>query len=306
MPRSVTPRPRTGLTLVELLVSLTILSVVASLIATTMLGQQRLFQRTYEMVGVRRELRTAMSLMPADLRGVSSSGGDISSFTASSMTFRATMGASMVCARAGANTLYLPPTDLAHNTLSSWSTQPAVGDTAYVFDEGAETGAEDDTWRALTIASFSPELNQCAGAPFTDPALDAGKQRWLLTTVEPIPVTVLVGAGVRFTRRMEYRLDESEKTGRYYLTQQYMRNGAWDDPLIVSGPYDVPANGGIHLLYYDSLGVAVAPGGLSTRLARVDVTMRAVGLPGSQLVYEGADARPQDSIALRIALRNRQ
>ena len=73
MPRTVTPRPlrgrrrapaRRGLTLPELLITLTILSVVMTLLAVTMLGQRRFYQRNYELSAVQRELRTAMSLVP--------------------------------------------------------------------------------------------------------------------------------------------------------------------------------------------------------------------------------------------------
>ncbi len=305
MPR-LSRRVRRGVTLVELLIAMTILAVIASLVAATMLGQQRLFQQTYEMVGVRRELRTAMSLVPRDVRGLSSVGGDVSSFTATSLTFRSTIGASIVCAKSGANTLFLPPENLAHNTLTSFVTQPAAGDTLYAFDEGALRGAEDDTWIALTVSSVTPVLTQCMGAPFTDPLADVAKPRYRVVVAEAVPATVLVGAGVRFTRHVEYALQESNTTGRWYLTQQSRRSGGWETPVVVSGPYDVPASGGLELVYFDSTGVEVAPGGASTSLARVDLTMQAAGLPGSAPGYSGGRATPRDSIALRIAIRNRQ
>ncbi len=301
---------RRGVTLIELLIAMTILAVVASVVAATMLGQQRLFQQTYEMVGVRRELRTAMSLVPIDVRGLSSIGGDISAFTETSLTFRSTIGASIVCEKEGTNTLYLPPEHLTHNTLTSFVTRPEPGDTLYTFDEGPLRGAEDDAWLALTITSVTPVLTHCMGEPFTDPLADAAEVRYRVEVEETVPETVLLGAGVRFTRHVEYALQESPATKRWYLTQQFLRSAGWDAPVVVSGPYDVPERGGMKLVYFDSTGVEVAPGGASTSLARVDLTMQAAGLSGSALgSARGSSAgstAPRDSIALRIAIRNRQ
>lgn len=299
-------RNRRGLTLVELLISMTILGVVSAIVAAVMLGQQRVFQQTYEMVGVRRELRTAMSLVPTDVRGLSSVGGDVSNFTENALTFRSTIGASVVCDRSGASRIFLPPLNLANNTLTSWVSRPIPGDTVFAFDEGPLRGAEDDSWVALTVSSVTPVLTACATSPFLDAVADVGKVRWAIDVAEAIPATVLIGAGVRFTRHVEYALQESPTSGRWYLTLQSRRGGAWETPLVVSGPYEVPADGGLRLVYFDSTGTEVLPGSPSNTLARVDLTMRAKGLPSSRALYEGGDAIPRDSIALRIAIRNRQ
>jgi prepilin-type N-terminal cleavage/methylation domain-containing protein len=302
---------RRGFTLVELLIMIVILGVIGTLLATTMLGQQRFFQRAYEMVGVRRELRTAMSLIPTDMRGMSSIGGDVLGFTSTDMTFRATIGASIVCqlGAAGSTTFTLPPRDLAHNTLTSWVTPPTAGDRLYAFDDGPLAGAEDDTWRSFTVTSVTETSVGCAGAPFTDPVADAGKPRIAVTVAEAIPATVLVGAGLRFTRDVQYALEQSDETQRWYLTQSSRIGGSWNAPVVVSGPYEASDDGGMQLVYFDSTGTEISPagGGASALgLARVDLTMRAAGLPGSGPVYIGGDVTPRDSIAFRIAIRNRQ
>jgi len=303
--------PRRGFTLVELLVTIVVLAVIGTLLATTMLGQQRFFQRAYEMVGVRRELRTAMSLMPTDMRGVSSVGGDVLGFSATDMTFRATIGASIVCERpvgSSPTQLLLPPLDLAHNTLTSWSTRPIAGDLLFAFDDGPLAGAEDDAWIPLTVSSVTETTTACAGAPFTDPVADAGKPRYLVTVAELIPATVVVGAGLRFTRDVQYALEQSDETERWYLTQSSRVGGAWNSPVVVSGPYEALTDGGMQLVYFDSTGPEIVPAGVGAAvgLARVDLTMRAAGLPGSGPVYIGGDVVPRDSIAFRIAIRNRQ
>lgn len=310
MPRLTASAPRRGFTLVELLITIVVLGIIGTLLATTMLGQQRFFQRAYEMVGVRRELRTAMSLMPTDMRGLSSVGGDVLDFTATDMTFRATIGASIVCERgaAGASSFTLPPLDLAHNTLTSWVTRPARGDLLFAFDDGPLAGAEDDRWIAFTVTGVSETSAGCAGAPFTDPVADNGKPRFLVTVAEAVPATVVIGAGLRFTRDVQYALEQSDETKRWYLTQSSRVGGGWNLPVVVSGPYEASEDGGMQLVYFDSTGTTITPGamGAAAGLARVDLTMRAAGLPGSGPVYIGGDATPRDSIAFRIAIRNRQ
>src|SRR5690606_8259114 len=98
MSRPVTNRIRRGVTLIELLITLTILGVLGSVIAQLLINQQRFFQRSVEQTGVRRELRTAMSVLPAELRSLSTSGGDLTSLSPSEMQFRGLIGASIVCA----------------------------------------------------------------------------------------------------------------------------------------------------------------------------------------------------------------
>ena len=79
---------RAGLTLVELLITLGLLAVIGTIVSKMMLDQQRFYQRMNEQMGVRRELRSAMSMMPTDMRSLSSVGGDIISYDASSIRFR--------------------------------------------------------------------------------------------------------------------------------------------------------------------------------------------------------------------------
>ena len=150
MPRLIGVR-RHGFTMVEMLVTMAILSVVGVVVSRLMLGQQRFYQRTSEQMGMRRELRSAMSLVPADLRSVSSSGGDLTTFDASSLTFRAVLGASAVCARPSNSALDLPPLNMARTTITSWYTTPQAGDTVWAFNDSLSRGAEDDVW-ALTSA----------------------------------------------------------------------------------------------------------------------------------------------------------
>ena len=298
------PRPlakRSGFTLLELLITLTILGVLGAVIAQLMMNQQRFFQRSVEQMSVRRELRTAMSVLPAELRSLSTSGGDLTALAPTQMQFRGLIGASIVCEKPSAQEVVLPPLDLAHNTLTSWYTDPVAGDTMYAFDEGNSRGAEDDTWVPLLITGVATTTSDCLGAPFTDPALDAGKRRFRVTVATNIPDSVKIGAGVRFYRHMRYTLTESSER-KWYLSRAELLQGNWTSPTYISGPYRHPVQGGISFRYFDSTGVEVMSSASARDVARVDLILQAEGMQGSDPRYP---TPPRDSLAFRIALRNR-
>ena len=303
--RSRQARTRAGFTLAELLATMTLLGLLGTIVAHLMMGQQRFYHKQSEQVGMRRELRTALSLLPSDLRGVSSSGGDLLAFSASSVTFRNTLGASIVCAKPNNTTLDLPPLNTARHTLTSWYTQPQVGDTVFAFNEGMLRGAEDDSWTPLRITAIAPGTALCPLSPFTDATLDATKQRWRVTVTPAIPDSVKVGAGVRFARSTRYTLTASA-TSQYYLSRAEYVAGAWTAPTPVSGPYEPPAGlaGGIRFSFFDSTGVEVNSAINAKSVARIDVLLRTKGstTPGAGSIV----ADTKDSLRFRIALRNRQ
>ena len=291
---------RRGFTLVELLVTLTILGVLGTVLTQLLLNQQRFFQRSVEQASVRRELRTAMSILPAEIRSLSTSGGDLTGLSETAMQFRGLIGASIVCAKPSNTQIDLPPIDLAHNVLTSWYTQPVAGDTVYAFDEGDSRGAEDDAWVARRITAVTATTTPCPGAPYTDPVADAGKRRFRITVASALPDSVKIGAGVRFYRHMRYELSESSEQKWYLSRSEYA--GGWTSPTYMSGPYEAPTKGGIRFRYFDSTGVEITSVANARSVARVDLLLRARGMPGSQK----NTAAPEDWLAFRIALRNRQ
>ena len=58
-------RARRGYSMVELMIALVMMGAIGLVASRLMLGQQRFYQRTNEQMGVRRELRTALSLLPS-------------------------------------------------------------------------------------------------------------------------------------------------------------------------------------------------------------------------------------------------
>lgn len=296
-------RIRAGFTLAELLATMTLLGVIGTVVAKLMMGQQRFYQRQNEQLGVRRELRTAMSIVPADLRGVSSSGGDLIAFDDNSVTFRNVLGASIACAT-GAATLDVPPLNMAGNSLTSWYTQPLPGDSVFVFDEGPLRGAEDDRWVGAAITGYSSSAALCPLSVYTDAVRDATKARYRFVTSPALSATVKVGAGIRFVRSTRYSLSAGP-SGKYYLARAEYAGG-WSVPTPVSGPYEPPAagGGGVQFAFFDSTGAAVTSVANSRSVARIDLLIRATGASTSGDLGSGTAVK--DSLAFRIALRNRQ
>lgn len=294
---------RRGYTLVELLVAVSILGIMGSMVAQLMMSQQRFFQRMSEQTSARRDLRAALGTLPTEMRGVSSAGGDISSFGASSLAFRSTIGTSFVCERSSNTTIDVPPVNTARTTTSNWVTTPAVGDTVYALRHDS-SGVAGDYWSAHRITGVSASAGLCLTSPYTDIALDAGKARFRFTVTPNLPDSVATGSALRFTRSARYEL-AAQSSGKWYLQRQELQNGAWSTPVVLSGPYMEPRSGGssgFALAYFDSTGAAVSVGGSSRRIARIDVALRTVGQAGSDPRAGGV----VDSVKLGVALRNRR
>ena len=299
------PRQRRGFTMVELLISITLLACLGTVLAKLMLDQQRFYQKQGSQINVRRELRTTMSAIPSDLRSLSSSGGDLTNFTTSSITFRNVLGTAIVCAKPNNSTIDLPPLNMARTTLTSWYTPPQIGDSVFAFNEGLLRGAEDDVWFGARIVSIVANTNLCPASVYTDAALDAGKSRWRVTVSPALPDSVKIGAAVRFERSTRYSL-ESSPTNQFYLNRSEYTGGAWGPAVPISGPFVGPTSGmlgGVRFSYFDSLGAAVTSVANSRRVARVDVQLVARGANTSKA---GSAGVVQDSLTIRIALRNRQ
>ncbi len=296
---------RRGGTLVELLISMVILGVLGTLVARIMMDQQRSFQRMTEQTVVRRELRSAMSLLPTELRGVSSVGGDITAFDNMSITFRATLGSSVVCART-ATTVDLPPVGAARMALTSWATTPSVGDVVSILRPDS-SGQKGDFWSAHTVTTVSVLAAPCSGTVYVHPTADIGKSGFRLTVTPALPDSVLAGSALRLVRSTRYALTQVA-SGRWYLGRSEFVSGAWSAAIPVSGPYQ-PASasgtGGLSVALYDTLGAKITTLASAPNAARLDIVLRGRGRSSSRVAGSSITAI-EDTVAVRVALRNRR
>lgn len=312
---SVPPMRRHGFTLIELMVVMVLLSIVVGGLIRVIAGQQRFYRSAGDLMESRSQIRQAISLLPTDLRGMSTVGSDILSASDTSIQFRATIGASAVCsANAGANTFNFPPTTLSSGqTISAGRVTATAGDFIAIYDDGATVGRSDDSWVVYTIRDVQMPVATCPATPFVS-AADQLRQGYVVTVVEPVSLTIVQGAPARILRQVEYRLYKASD-GKSYLGYIECPGGACSAIQPVSGPYkpfvDVGnANNGLHIQYFDSLGVEFRGADLNVRanlnnVARLQITVR--GETASALSVPGlAPAKKQDELTVQVGVRNRQ
>jgi hypothetical protein len=220
---------------------------------------------------------------------------------------RAYTGSSIICAKNG-NQIWLPPTNLARHTLTTFGTTPAVGDTIFLYNENILKGAEDDLWEMRTITAVATSSTACPGAPYMDAALDppATKPRYLYTLDATPADSVKVGAVVRFTRPYRYKIYQ-ESSNNWYLGVQTYSGGSWGSASAIAGPFRQFSTGdngttGLQFRYYDSLGVRITNMANRTAVSRVDVFLRTNA--GISAITERGGASLRDSVLMRVAIRN--
>ena len=109
---------RRGLTIPELLIAILLLAIVGGGITKVMIKQQQYYKDASKSAGAKRELRLGATVLPAELRSISSSGGDILEMDEDEMVMHAYIGSAVICERnavAGADKVWVPPANLAHH-----------------------------------------------------------------------------------------------------------------------------------------------------------------------------------------------
>ena len=310
-PRRRAPR---GFTLVEVIVVMVLLGVVVGGLVRVLAGQQRFYRSAGDLMDSRSQVRQAVFILPAELRGASVAGGDFLAASETMIDFRSTIMSSVVCA-ATANSITMPPAILSSGqTLTAMRYAPATNDIVAIYNDGPTTRANDDGWSYHVTTAFAPTVGACpvgvpgAGANSYVGAADVGRPAFVASINPGVPATIAVGAPVRILRRMIYSL-YAASDGEWYLGIQECTPGC-SAIQPVAGPYR-PFEGqgranGLSFAYFDENDVVLNPAnaGDLLRIARVEVTVRgqtqsAISLPGM------AAERKTDVLTVQVGLRNR-
>src|SRR5438132_8044509 len=91
------PTRRAGFTLVELIITMVLVSFVAGAIVKLLLRQQRFYNSTTDMIQTRQQIPQAAAMLPSELRSISSVGNDIYTMYDSSLSFSGVFATSIVC-----------------------------------------------------------------------------------------------------------------------------------------------------------------------------------------------------------------
>ena len=316
-------RRRRGFTLVELLITLVIMSVVVGTLITVLVRQQRFYRSTNDMMEARTQVRQAIDILPADLRSLSSSdtrnGTDIYTASDKAIDFRTITGSSVACRIPSTTSIVLPPLNLGARTgLSTWTGTLQAGDSVLVYDDSSSaSGNNDDHWAVYGITAVTTlapaAANACGTASRFVSAADvaAGLVSYQITLGAAMPLTISVGAPIRIFHRRRYELYQPAGSSSWYLGT-YECRAACGTLTPVSGPFAAysgsPASSGLNFSYLDSLGGTVNPTNTAaqkSQIARIKLVARAdtrtaVDIPGR------ARGTLRDSLSLDVILRNRK
>lgn len=294
---------RRGFSLIELMVILALSSIVIGGLTSVLVRQQRFYRGTADLIETRSQIRQAAGIIPSDLRGVSTIGGDILEISDTSMVFWATIGQAVACvAVPGAYKISIPPLVLANNnTLASFTMTPSAGDTVYVYHDGTTEAASDDEWVAYGItgpptASTLP----CLALALTGNA-DLNTERYSFPLDKQLGANLSPGTPLRFLRRTRYTLFQAQDNS-WYLG--YCSPDCVGDPQPIAGPF-LPgggANSGVSFSYQDAAGAATT---VPANIVQVSIVVRG---QTEGIVDMGGYNRTQvgDSLRFTVAIRNRQ
>lgn len=274
-------RPR-GVTLVEMIVTITLLALVSGVALQLLLRQHWTGEAQSERAALQGTMRAAVLYLENEIRELGGSPGDpdIMVFAAESLTYRAMRSAGISCA--------LSPTALtvSLSDLHGYRAPQAGRDSLLLFMDGVPTTASDDRWLHLPLVSVSG--GSCGGRPGL-----------VLGTTIDTAATPLSGfpplAPFRTFEIMQTRLYSSG--GDYWVGARSVSAAEIIQPL--AGPFLVH---GLAMQFLDSLALpAVSAAGIRS----VDITLRGVSAsPIRTGAGMGLPQRRTDSLSTRVMLRN--
>ena len=291
-----------GTTLVELTVVIVLLTLILAGILSIIARQQRFYRHTSATSATRSQVRQAASILPAELRGVSPSGGDIIQALDSALEFQSTIATGVVC-DLGPDWLAIPPFRASGvDALRGELMPPAEGDVARVL-AADDVDPRRDRWPAFEIIGLADDGAACSASPFIDSG-DAGQPRLRFSLGRALPHDVKTGAPVRITRPVRYSLYRSSDR-LWYLGANEWTEGRWSGIQPVSGPYadHSTGEGGIRFEYLGDAGVPLGQPVDPSRIALIRLTVR--GIPAVPVAAGRAGGAPSDSAVVDVALRNR-
>ncbi len=161
---------RRGFTMVELLVALVLLGLVSAALYRVLVNNQRLYMAQTQRIDLSQNIRAAANILPAELREIDASEGDIVSMTPTRLEIRAMRWLGFAC---------LPPVlggalnGLTMVIRGGTPGQPLffgargmniATDTMLIYYDGNPTSRNDDYWARGTFTGVVPVAQNCPDA----------------------------------------------------------------------------------------------------------------------------------------------
>ena len=252
---------RSGVTLVELVVALSLGGLVLAVAAGSLLRQQRAFRWIDGLTGAELQLRPVLRLVADELEPLDAGAGDLTAGQASdsSLELRAVVAASLTCDSSA--TVTLVPETAASPPLGGAARAPVVGDSVWLYRDSLG-------WQGHAVTAVSQTTTACA-VPTSEPGS-------AFTLALDVPASVPAATPVRITRRerwVVYRAGD----GRWHLGIRYWTASAarFLAAQPVAGPFlrRTPDGQRTGFRYFDASGAEVVPDGSNERaIARVRIT----------------------------------
>jgi prepilin-type N-terminal cleavage/methylation domain-containing protein len=285
---------RRGFTLVELLIAIVILGIVSAALYRVLVNNQRIYQAQTQHIDLQENIRAAVTILPADLREIDATDGDIKAMSASAITIRAMRYLAIVCSPpvlgAGTNGI---PVILRRSPFWGVRGINTATDSLFIYYEGNESSRKDDNW---ALAAPTAAVNSVC--PDTKPGITVTVNFRNIGAAPLLPNTagaILNGAPVRGFETVTYQVYQPVGDTSYYIGLQMGANAR--QPVI--GPV---LSNGLQFAYYDSTGVVTAD---RFRVARIDITVRG---KTAQPIRTGTGSatltNAVDSVTTSVALRN--
>jgi prepilin-type N-terminal cleavage/methylation domain-containing protein len=281
---------RDGFTLIELMIVVALLGIIGAMLTTILVRQQRFHRAVTNLTDTRARMRDISTIMPTDLRSVSTAGRDLLEISDTSMQFRAFIGASVMCRFASAQVIELPPKVLSSGSvLTAWINPPAPNDIVYVYDEGTQGGNVDDTWQpfSITDTASATDATWCptTTVPAYTKAADNAARRYRLTlSGTPNPLQVETGAPLRFAREVRYSIYQASDNQWYVGFQRCTPNatyglvGTCGTREVLAGPVMAGAadtlTSGLYFVYRNKAGTRITSLATTDTIASVGIGIR--------------------------------
>jgi prepilin-type N-terminal cleavage/methylation domain-containing protein len=289
-------RGRRGFTMIELLVALVLLGLVSAALYRVLVNNQRLYMEQTQRIDLSQNIRAAGTILPAELRELDASEGDIGAMSATSISIRAMRWLGFAC--------NLPGLGGALNAVSVVVRGGAPGqplffgargidnvkDSVLIYYDGNQASRTDDFWATGSITA-APNGQNCS---------DGTNGQRLLLNINLLGLganvagAIPLGAPVRGFERVIYSLYQPAGDTSWYVG--FQPSGQAMQPLI--GPV---LTNGLTFQYFDVNGNVTA---VPAQVARIDITVRARTTAAVRGGGQAARAVEVDSVLTSVALRN--
>ena len=264
-----TRRRRVGVTLVELLVALALVTVVLGAASSSLLRQGRDSNAHRSRVRAESQLRAALGEMRVALEGLSSAAGDLAvgQVRDTAIQLRSVVGNAVAC-DGTAGQVTLTADDTSEKRAAGLSVAPRAGDTLWWHPPGGSG------WVSRRIVSVSGGTGVCAFG-------GAGTQA-LLRLGLASPDTVPRGAPLRITRQARYSVYRGgDGTWQLGISEWSDVLHAFAPPQPVAGPFTMLAAGGCHtgFRYFDAAGAELRDTGQGIDVGRMAIVRVTIVAP---------------------------